>query len=329
MERDSNIDMLRGLMMLYVIFVIHGLCWFNFIPINSIFFSLLLFEMPIIFFVSGAALKLSAVKPFTLYLRSRVLRVVIPYVVWAIITMIVLLFVGDVKSDVKNLILCKSLTSIPYVWHIWFIFPYLAISLIGFFLLRAFRKYGIAFIIVYTCCIIAIVAILDAFKLLKTPDIIRSVLVYSVFFVYGFTYSEACNRIHIFYFIFFSILYLSLISTHLYPYSTQINKFPPNLAFLSFGGVAITVLSVLLARIRLRVCGGILLFANKCGFELYLYQNFALWGYAIIQKKFLLGLSIISQYLLCIIFVAIILFPLAFFMNKVNNKLCNILNYKK
>lgn len=327
MDRDSNIDALRGLMMLYVIFIIHGLCWFCFVPINSIFFSLLLFEMPIIFYNSGAALKLSKAKPFKLHLKSRVMRVVIPYLMWAIITAFVLFVVGDIKSDWKNLVLCRSLTSIPYVWHIWFIYPYLIISLMGFFLLKAFHRYRNVFLITYSCSVILIITILDTVKALTTPDIIRYILVYSFFFVYGFTYKETYNNTHTLCFVLFLVLYLFLIIAHLYPYSTQINKFPPNLAFLCYGGIVVTALSLFMMRTKL-YGGGILSFANKYGFELYLYQNYAIWTYAIIQKKFLLGFPTILRYLLCIICVACILFPLAYLMNKVNNKIYYLINLK-
>lgn len=328
MERDINIDVLRGVTMLYIIFVIHGLCWFGFVPINSLFFSLLLFEMPVIFYISGAALKLSKRKPFTTYLKSRILRVVIPYVVWAIITILILSFVGDIKCDWKNIVLCKSLNSIPYVWHVWFIYPYLIISILGFFLLKAFQKFGYIFLIIYVSCSVIAMAVLDVFELLITHDIIRSILVYSVFFVYGFTYKESkYNIIHISCAILFIVAYISLIVTHLYPYYTQSNKFPPNLEFLFFGGIAVSAVALFLPRIRLNG-GGILLFANKYGFELYLYQNYAMWIYAIIRLKYFTGLPIIFQYLLCIIFVTIILFPIAFLMNKLDNKLCKILNPK-
>ena len=243
--------------MLYIIFVIHGLCWFSFVPINSLVFSLLLFEMPIIFYISGAALKLSTPKPFATYLKSRLLRVVLPYVVWAIITGLVLIFVGDIKADWRNLVLCKSLNAIPYVWHVWFIYPYLIISILGFFLLKAYQKYGYIFLIIYASCTIIAIAVMDVFKLLITPDIIRSVLVYSFFFVYGFTYKEfQYNKIHISCAILFIVAYISLIVTHQYPYSTQLNKFPPNLEFLCFGGIAVSTVALFLTRIRLH--GGVL-----------------------------------------------------------------------
>lgn len=48
--------------MLYIVFAIHCVCWTHFLDVNSLAFSLMLIEMPVIFYISGASLTLSTPK---------------------------------------------------------------------------------------------------------------------------------------------------------------------------------------------------------------------------------------------------------------------------
>ena len=54
MERDKQLDLYRGLSMIYVVCFIHVIYWLK-IGSEPIL-SLMLFEMPLIFFISGASL---------------------------------------------------------------------------------------------------------------------------------------------------------------------------------------------------------------------------------------------------------------------------------
>lgn len=53
MKRIHNLDTARGILMLYIVGIIHGLFWLKLIPQWAS--SLMLFEMPAIFIVSGYA----------------------------------------------------------------------------------------------------------------------------------------------------------------------------------------------------------------------------------------------------------------------------------
>lgn len=55
--RDLQLDGYRGIVMIYIVCVIHVVNWldYNIEPYNSF----MLFEMPIIFFISGASLTFS------------------------------------------------------------------------------------------------------------------------------------------------------------------------------------------------------------------------------------------------------------------------------
>ena len=52
-KRNVGLDVARGLLMAYVVIIIHGSFWLGIIPAPAN--SILLFEMPLIFIVSGAA----------------------------------------------------------------------------------------------------------------------------------------------------------------------------------------------------------------------------------------------------------------------------------
>lgn len=94
--------------MIYVVCFIHVIYWLK-IGSEPIL-SLMLFEMPIIFFISGASLSFrKEPRSFWNTLCSRFKRVVIPYYIYAVL-MIALVAI------------------LTLVWHLWFILPYLILS---------------------------------------------------------------------------------------------------------------------------------------------------------------------------------------------------------
>lgn len=325
--RDSTIDYLRGFMMLYVVFIIHGICWFHIISDTSILFSLSLFEMPVIFYIAGASQKLSTPKTLRQYAKSRFLRVMVPYLIWCIGTICVLLVWGDIKSDWIHLLTCSGLKSVPFVWHVWFIYPYLIVAFLGYFLIKAYRKWGPRFIFFYSAIIAVVVALMDYYEVLHIQSkIVRPVLVYSVFYVLGYTYKGGISSYTIFcILVVLVITYLCLIFSHTYSYATQLNKFPPNFAFLCYGGIAIMFLSLFLRIGKVAVppymCN-LLQFANTCGFEIYMYQCFAMQGYAFLAKMFWPEASPWLKYILILSIVPFLIFPMAYIANIINNKIC-------
>lgn len=83
MERDKQLDLYRGLSMIYVVCFIHVIYWLK-IGSEPIL-SLMLFEMPIIFFISGASLSFrKEPRSFWNTLCSRFKRVVIPYYICSV-----------------------------------------------------------------------------------------------------------------------------------------------------------------------------------------------------------------------------------------------------
>lgn len=155
MERDIQLDMYRGLSMIYVVCFIHVIYW---LKIGSEpLLSLMLFEMPIIFFISGASLSFNK-KPrsFRKTLWSRIRRVVIPYYIYAVVMVLIVALLSviwhywlpniigvfgekvatkymfDITAyswgDVWSILSFGNIPQSPCVWHLWFILPYLILS---------------------------------------------------------------------------------------------------------------------------------------------------------------------------------------------------------
>lgn len=90
MERDIQLDLYRGLSMIYVVCFIHVIYWLKFgvEPLNS----LVLFEMPIIFFISGSSQSLTK-KSNRLRdtICNRLKRVVLPYYIYVFVMVVLLI----------------------------------------------------------------------------------------------------------------------------------------------------------------------------------------------------------------------------------------------
>lgn len=69
LTRDSQLDLYRALIMIYIVCWIHGIYWFD--TANDVVKSISLFEMPIIFFIAGASQKLSKPKGVVQTIRNR------------------------------------------------------------------------------------------------------------------------------------------------------------------------------------------------------------------------------------------------------------------
>lgn len=145
LERDLQLDMYRGWIMIYIICWIHVLYWLN-IPCEHK--SYFLVEMPIIFFIAGASSRLARPKRFREIVINRFKRVFLPYYKHAIIsTLLFGLYDAIVKQnllilDLKQLlyfVLGIELPNVKFAFHTWFIFPYFVIFIFPKFI---FKKAG-------------------------------------------------------------------------------------------------------------------------------------------------------------------------------------------
>ena len=150
--RDTQLDIYRALAMIYIICVIHIVYWLGIgeEPIKS----LVLFEMPVIFFITGASFSLQTKdKTFKETVVSRFNRVMMPYYIYVLVVMLIVLVcqtVGcswmgyevpsiDIKS-IRNLISGGGVEGFPFNSHMWFVKPYMLLSISFFFQKKLISK---------------------------------------------------------------------------------------------------------------------------------------------------------------------------------------------
>jgi fucose 4-O-acetylase-like acetyltransferase len=136
MERDKQLDIYRSLLMIYIVCYIHGiLYWMKYgvEPIQS--YSLI--EMPLIFFVSGAAFRLSRPKSAISAVKSRVNRVIFPWYIYSVVSLVILTLFSSLHlygsfsyslRDILKVLLTIDIPHAPLMFHNWFILPYMFIS---------------------------------------------------------------------------------------------------------------------------------------------------------------------------------------------------------
>lgn len=213
MERDIQLDVYRSLVMIYVLCITHVLYWFS-IGTEPIM-SIILIEMPIIFFISGASLSMTHPKGLWHTIWSRIKRVVIPYYIYAFVMVCLislLSFIWHYRSHIESLLSIQissyykyniteykisnildilSFQDIPhahYIWHLWFILPYLILSC-TFLQIKLMQKTNRW---IYIGCCFTIFIIIQA---ISENMLLRNLTGYNVFMVAGYLFYKKQERL--------------------------------------------------------------------------------------------------------------------------------------
>lgn len=260
--RDKTLDYLRGFAMLQVI-VVHVLYWAGFFssPYINYAKSFCLFEMPVFFFVTGASTLHSRYVTYADFVQRRFLKMLIPYWVFAVICAFLsiakYIFV-DNQRDVAYL--CKvfiswmipinrQITSISYLtWALWFIPVYLCIVLFIPFMRYTKHKYELgAFLVVAFCATV----IFDL-------GWIRYVFFYLIWVFAGLFYEKikalsfddnARKKL-----VLIAVILLIIqfgLKAYGYSLDMQRNKFPPNITFLIY---SILIVSLIIYNLKMLAC---------------------------------------------------------------------------
>ncbi len=292
--RDKNLDMYRALTLIYIVCVIHVSYWlpFHFEPYKG----LLLWEMPAIFYIAGASAQLSRKKSVKEQVKSRCERVLIPYYIYALACLFLLLIVSllpittnsiDYKlfdygvSDILSVVLGRGIPGVPMVRHLWFILPYMLVSSsfpIQRNMIERYRlKYLFACFFVFAC--FSFVLKFSNIDFSQYHWLIVFVvlncsyfLCYNVFFVAGFLFYKRIRRSHVGVLLLVCLVLLIFLTKGHIP-DMQVEKFPPTVLFVLFGTAWLCLISLVFPQLPLR--GTIIERWNKYGFTMYLYQNFA------------------------------------------------------
>jgi fucose 4-O-acetylase-like acetyltransferase len=179
-DRQIHVDVYRGILVVYIVLVVHGLYWLA-LTQHSLK-SLVLFEMPAIFLVSGYSCALYetalghpvlsvGVKGYANYLISRSTRLLIPYFGYAIVCAIIA-YVA--RSDpFRDVLLAwinpfvlgqdKSFSTLNY--HLWFVPVYLIVTM-ALPIATQFVKYHLLTALLIG---IAVINVIYTFHLAKLP----------------------------------------------------------------------------------------------------------------------------------------------------------------
>lgn len=328
-ERDNDLDLYRGSVMLYIVGCVH--------IVSSIFVdwhrdtwaTLFLIEMPIIFYISGASYALSHKKSYGKYVWSRVKRIFIPLSIYLSLYLSDRYITGSlILKDVPNeyirycgATLMGQLTELS---HLWFIRPYFIIALLlpllHYVCLRV-NRYTI-----YALLLLVMAA------LYFHPDY---VLCYIVPVFAGLYYRR--EKPYNSYIILLVMLCAVAMCQQLgYGWNMQHNKFPSNIMFLAYTTAALIMLHRPLQwccrqAARVRVVRYIVMQYARHGYTIYLYHIHIvasmLYVYTLLSNRTTLGVfHTLIAYTFVSISTVVIMIPLAHCIDYVNKKAEGVLD---
>jgi len=343
MSRDKTIDRLRGFAMLWVI-VVHVLYWGSFFDNETInrFKSFCLFEMPLFFFVTGASNSFSKTNGYVNFVYRRYKRVLIPYWVFAIIcaglSIVKYSFSGnmDISNGIKIVLswlipIDKQMTSIPYLtWALWFIPVYMCVILVIPMFKRMKQsqervRFLFLLLIVFVC------------TCLCKMGWIQNVTFYSLWTYIGLFYPELKtgieNKKRRTLFLAITVIGSASLVVIYFSGATinmQSNKFPPNITFLIFSMVMMSLLILIMPLLdrtienceKCRFLGKIIVLFSTRSMTIFLYQVFAFNISIRVVDLLFSGASIvlsIFQALLCFVLTLPLCSGLALIFGEIEN----------
>lgn len=314
--RDLQIDAYRALIMIFIPCFIHTMYWMD--KAGDPIRSMLLFEMPVIFYISGASIYIANTrKSIWETCKNRFKRIMVPYYRYAAVCLILVILLMvykqsfhyiSIKSLLKLISAQDQSLPIPYMYHLWFILPYLIVScLFPLEKIICDKVNRWKYLIIYFLLLFFTEPLWD-FHHSWFLNIIRQALYFNFFFTAGYlTYKRVRFReILIISFISGAVLSMLLIRTHFSggDLTMQSHKFPPDILFTSFGILSICLLSLILRKITIPY-NRVLHHWNKHGYTLYLWQNFSFFMVAIVYS--ISYFNFLSRYPLIDFFVAALL----------------------
>ena len=295
--RDVQLDNYRALAMIYILCIGHMVYWL--LNGNEPYISFVLFIVPQLFFLSGAAVSVSRSKRGLLStVANRFKRIVVPYYIYAIVALAiavaVTVLVPDVERfgirpfhlsdygprDVADILLCKNIPGIAYMAHLWFIIPYLILSSTFPFQIKLMQRVNRH---VYMAACIAAFLIAQAF----TPyTLLRELLCFNIFLVAGYLYYKKCGvmipAIVGLMAMAALLIYQFLLGGNFAP--IQDHKFPPDWVYMTYSLMMLCVLSLVLRKVYIPQ-NRILRIWNERGYTIYLYQSIVFAVIAILRYR--------------------------------------------
>ena len=300
--RDTQLDIYRALLMMYIPCVVHVMYWLG--DGREPYMSLLLVEMPLIFFLSGAALSVSkSRRGLWDTLLNRVKRVAAPYYIYAAVLLalgliITILHATTGKSllwpldltrygwrDIAKVLLFQDIPQFPFIWHLWFIAPYLMLSCTFPIQAKLMEKADSR---IYLAICIALFALAQCFTHLS---LLRQVLCYNIFMVCGYLFYRKAGAV--------AIAATALAALAAVLVGTQAlnldfcpmqgHKFPPDWLFVAYSMFILCVIGLVMGRFTLKD-NRIFKIWSERGYNIYLYQSVVFAVVHILRQKTYAGI---------------------------------------
>jgi len=297
-KRDPYLDYLRGIAIIWVVLV-HVFYHKQFIPPGSLgeaFRAVMLFEMPLLFFVSGASLYHAHYRWLSIraFLIRRLRRLISPYLFLAVACSGLFYLKGWMAGSPLSLnqmaswLLLEPWPVVPvYVgFSMWFVRVMLAVTLLHPILIRLFLSdsYRMA------TAILLVVAVV-AFTPFERPMFYNAVpwhqlpqytVFYGAFVYLGYYYADGRLLVgapQLALLLGASVAVLAVLAGHGFVYAdAQLNKFPPNVGYglLGVAWLAFWLLlrPMLLLAAGLKWFGGSLRFFSGHSYTVFLYHGF-------------------------------------------------------
>lgn len=256
-KRVVGLDVARGMLMAYVVTIIHGSFWLGIIPapVNS----LLVFEMPLIFIVSGAAYAYApkpaeSVRGYFTYLLSRGVRILTPYWAYTFVCALIVIYVRHMPALETMLAWLDPFNRgvghayMMLTWHLWFVMPFLGVTALMPLLAR-WPVWRTAPLWVWAASGALIVFAVDAF-LPRAGELGREIIFYTLWALFGFGLGASAARFSVLDYAIVLIGSLAVLAAALTLYPThttavmQVNKFPPNALFFLFSCAWVSVFMI-------------------------------------------------------------------------------------
>lgn len=300
--RVVGLDVARGALMAYIIIVIHGMFWLNLVPWR--WASLFLFEMPLIFMISGAAVFLGerANAKYLDFLARRAVRILVPYFAYALVGAALMIALRYQDAPFETLLAWLNPVnggagrSAPMLnWHLWFVAPFLAVMAVMPFLgPLAARAHAPLWSQAIGGTLLTLAAdMLDETRL----GIVQTIVFYALWAGFGYALARNYARYKLLdYALMLAFAAAALAALFLafpgqFTFNMQTNKFPPNAIFFLFCTAWVAFFLIITRAIPERFLEAA---ANSpllkpfisSGYSIYMWQGLGYWSAAQVGREY-------------------------------------------
>ena len=287
MQRDTQLDNYRALTMIYIICFIHITYWFD--GFGEPYRSYMLFEMPLIFFIAGAAQTYAKPKSLPKMIINRAWRVMFPFYFFmpflAVLYVIMHLYFPHHTYtlslwEVVKILFTEGNDALPYYGYTWFISVYLIVMCLFPLESQLDRHFSIKHQLLVNIVLFAIISFTNL------PNKVKEIACYNIFFLLGYLYYHKLNAR--------KTIICMVLPTFITCYGfmsgasipMQDHKFSTDLWFLAFGVTALGWISLIVSNMHIPQ-NRLLRMWNERGYTIYLYQSFSHFLLFLITKDWI------------------------------------------